>query len=85
MACVAVCPVKATLDVRIGTRGPAVPAWVYGTLVVGLFVAVTGMAMLTGFWQNGITREEYQRRFQTLDAPVYQHFRGQVPQYGPND
>jgi hypothetical protein len=53
--------------------------------VAGLFVSVTGMAMLTGFWQNGITREEYQRRFQTLDAPVYQHFRGQVPQYGPND
>jgi polyferredoxin len=85
MACVAVCPVKATLDVRISARRPAVPTWVYGTLVAGLFVAVTGMAMLTGFWQNGITREEYQRRFQTLDAPVYQHFRGQVPQYGPND
>ncbi len=85
MACVAVCPVKATLDVRISTRGPAVPTWVYGTLVAGLFVAVTGLAMLSGFWQNGITREEYQRRFQTLDAPVYQHFRGQVPQYGPND
>jgi polyferredoxin len=85
MACVAVCPVKATLDVRAGTQGPAVPTWVYGTLVAGLFVAVTGMAMLTGFWQNGITREEYQRRFQTLDAPVYQHFRGQVPHYGPND
>lgn len=85
MACVAVCPVKTTLDVRMRARGPAVPTWVYGTLVAGVFVAITGMAMLTGFWQNGITREEYQRRFQTLDAPVYQHFRGKVPQYGPND
>ena len=85
MACVAVCPVKATLEVRPGMRGRAVPPWVYGTLVTGLFVAITGMAMLTGFWQNGITREEYQRRFKTLDAPVYQHFRGQVPPYGPND
>ena len=85
MACVAVCPVKTTLDVRIGARGPAVPTWVYGTLVAGVFVVITGMAMLTGFWQNGITREEYQRRFQALDAPVYQHFRGKVPQYGPND
>jgi polyferredoxin len=85
MACVAVCPVKTTLDVRISARGPAVPTWVYGTLVAGVFVAITGMAMLTGFWQNGITREEYQRRFQALDAPVYQHFRGKVPQYGPND
>jgi hypothetical protein len=58
---------------------------VFGTLVVGVFVAVTGLAMLTGFWQKMITPAEYQRRFQNLDAPVYQHFRGQVPEYGPND
>jgi hypothetical protein len=58
---------------------------VFGTLVAGIFVAVTGLAMLTGFWQNMISREEYQRRFQNLNSPLYQHFRGQVPQYGPND
>jgi hypothetical protein len=48
-------------------------------------LAVTGMAMLAGFWQNSITAQEYQRRFQQLNSPIYQHFRGQVPQYGPND
>jgi len=53
--------------------------------VVGVFVALTGMAMLTGFWQNGISQEEYLRRFDNLDSPLYQHFRGQVPAYGPND
>ncbi len=85
MACVAVCPVKDTLQVRASVRAKAIPAKVYGVLVVGVFVAVTGMAMLTGFWANGISRDEYQRRFQQLDTPVYQHFRGQVPEYGPND
>jgi hypothetical protein len=54
-------------------------------LVAGVFVAITGMAMLTGHWQNAITQEEYQRRFQQLGTPIYQHFRGEVPQYGPND
>jgi hypothetical protein len=41
--------------------------------------------MLAGFWQNSITSQEYQRRIQHVNAPIYQHFRGQVPQYGPND
>jgi hypothetical protein len=32
-----------------------------------------------------ISREEYQRRFQELDSPLYQHLRGEVLEYGPND
>jgi Pyruvate/2-oxoacid:ferredoxin oxidoreductase delta subunit len=83
--CVEACPVKDTLTVRQRKNGPSVPSWVFGTLVAGIFVAVTGLAMVTGFWQNTISREEYQRRFRSLDSPLYQHFRGQVPQYGPND
>lgn len=85
MACVAVCPVKDTLELRAAKKASAVPAKVYGLLVAGVFVAVVGMAMLTGFWQNGITKEEYLKRFNTLNAPVYNHFRGQVPAYGPED
>ncbi len=85
MACVAVCPVKNTLDLRLTGKSKPIPTRVYGVLVAGTFVAIVGLAMLTGFWQNGISPEEYQRRFQNLDAPVYQHFRGEVPAYGPND
>ncbi len=85
MACVAVCPVKDTLELRAAKKASAVPAKVYGLLVAGVFVAVVGMAMLTGFGQNGITKEEYLKRFNTLNAPVYNHFRGQVPAYGPED
>lgn len=85
LACVQVCPVKDTLDVRVRQGSRPVPNWVLGTLVAGVFVAITGLAMLTGHWQNGISKAEYQRRFQQLDAPVYQHFRGKVPAYGPED
>jgi polyferredoxin len=85
LACVQVCPVKDTLEVRAGRRGHAVPSWVLGTLVVGLFVAVTGAAMLAGHWQNNISHQEYQRRFKELHSPMYQHFRGEVPRYGPHD
>ncbi len=85
LECVEVCPVKETLQLRLSRKSRAIPPWVFGSLVVGLFLAVTGLAMLTGHWQNGIAREEYQRRFQQLDSPLYQHFRGEVPEYGPED
>lgn len=85
MACVEACPVKETLDLRLRQNSRPVPTWAMGVLVAGVFVAVTGLAVLTGHWQNGISRAEYQRRFQQLQLPQYNHFRGQVPSYGPND
>ncbi len=84
-ACVEVCPVKDTLNMKLSKKTGPVPFWVFGGLVAGTFVAITGLAMLTGKWQNEISKEEYHRRFQQLDAPTYQHNRGSVPDYGPND
>ena len=86
MLCVQACPVKNTLDIRVSAKSKnTVPNWVLGALVGGVFVAVTGLAILTGNWQNAISKEEYHRRFQQLENPIYQHFRGEVPKYGPND
>jgi polyferredoxin len=83
LECVAVCPVKNTLDVRAGRR--MFSARVIAAVVVAVFLGVTGIAMATGHWQNGIARAEYLFRFTRLDSPVYQHARGHVPAYGPND
>jgi polyferredoxin len=85
LECVDVCPVKDTLVMKTSLSARPLPTWVFGLLVGGIFVAITGLAMVTGHWQNGISRDEYLRRFRSLDAPVYQHFRGQVAPYGPND
>jgi polyferredoxin len=85
MECVAVCPVKDTLNAQVSRHQKPLPTWMYGTLVVGVFLAVTGMAMILGFWRNGISKDEYVHRFQQLNSPLYQHFRGEVPNYGPND
>jgi ferredoxin len=81
LACVQVCPVKDTLELRAALTGTRVPPWVVGSLVAGIFVAITGLAMLTGHWQNGLSREEYLRHFQQMDSPMYQHNRGSVPKY----
>lgn len=85
LKCVAVCPVKFALEMKAAKRSPAVPTWVFGALVAGVFVAITGLGMLAGRWQNGISKEEYLHRFQQIHSPLYQHFRGEVPEYGPND
>jgi polyferredoxin len=56
--CVAVCPVRATLEMR-APGGKAVKGWVFGLLVAGLFVAVTGLAMATGHWRTSLSRQDY--------------------------
>ena len=73
MRCVEVCPVKETLLLRTSYIKKAPPTWVYGALVAGVFVAVTGLAMITHHWTNGISKEEYLHRFQEIETPLYQH------------
>jgi Pyruvate/2-oxoacid:ferredoxin oxidoreductase delta subunit len=85
MRCVEECPVKETLVLRTKERSATVAPWVFGVLVVGTFIAVTGLGMLTGHWKNSVGKDEYQFRFQKLDSPLYNHAQGSVPQYGPND
>jgi polyferredoxin len=73
MRCVEVCPVKNTLTMKTSFIKQSIPNWVFGVLVVGVFMAVTGLAMLTGHWDNSITKEEYAKRIQEIDSPLYQH------------
>jgi ferredoxin len=84
-ACVEACPVKDTLVMSAGSNSKSIPSWIFGFLIVGVFIAVTGMAMLTGHWQNNISKDEYLKRIQNIESPLYQHNRGQVSNYGPND
>jgi polyferredoxin len=85
LECVEVCPVKDTLGMKAAHSDRYARNWAFGLLVVGVFVAITGMAMLADLWQNGMSKEEYLFRFKNLDSPLYEHARGQVPKYGPND
>ncbi len=58
--CVDVCPVKDTLELKTilpGRKRISKKAVAIG--VVSIFMIVTGFAMLTGNWQNNITKEEY--------------------------
>ena len=85
LACVQSCPVKNTLEMKVVGTDVRVSNWVFGALIIGLFVGITGLAMMTGHWKNNISREEYLNRFPQINSPLYQHNRGSVPDYAPND
>jgi polyferredoxin len=75
LECVAVCPVKNTLELRMPDRKTVVPNWVFGLLIVGVFIGITGLAMITGHWRNSIPREEYLGHFQQINSSLYEHER----------
>jgi polyferredoxin len=83
MDCVAACPVADTLDIRARRKPLSAPR--VAAVVLGIFLGVTGLAMVLGHWQNGISPAEYLHRMSRLDHPAYQHARGHVAPYGPND
>ncbi|MBI5020434.1 MAG: 4Fe-4S binding protein [Ignavibacteriales bacterium] len=85
LACVQACPVKNTLDIRTPITKTRVPNLIFGILIIGVFIAITGLAMITDHWHNQISKDEYLKRFKELETPLYQHNQGQVPKYGPND
>lgn len=66
MACVDSCPVANTLEVRSAITRRVVPKRLVAIVTVGLFVVITGTAMMMGYWQNSITPEEYLRHHQLV-------------------
>ncbi len=83
--CVDACPEKDTLDLKVSQKSRPIPTWAFGLTVLLFFFFGTLLARVTGHWYNGITEQEYMQRIQELDKPVYDHLRGEVPEYGPED
>jgi polyferredoxin len=55
LKCVQVCPVQNTLEMRMHRTGTRISARVFGALIVGVFIGITGLAMMTGHWHNSIS------------------------------
>ena len=66
--CVEACPVKDTLGMR-APAGKAVPGWLFGLLVLGLFLTVTGAARLTGHWKTRLSAQDYQQLIPQVEVP----------------
>ncbi|MBI3947131.1 MAG: 4Fe-4S binding protein [Armatimonadetes bacterium] len=59
LTCVAVCPVRDTLDLRAGGRRLAPRR--AAALVLAAFLGMIGLAMVTGRWRSNLTEAEYRR------------------------
>ena len=81
LKCVAVCPEKGTLYISAAKRKAILRPWVYAAAICLLFVGGSVAGRLTGYWQNGISSNEYLFHVQNLNMPFYQHNRGEVPAY----
>ena len=68
MNCVDACPVADTLDLKSIYTKKKISKKAVAITVVSIFMAVTGFAMITGHWQNDITRKEYLIHYKLMDT-----------------
>ena len=61
--------------------GQAFDSLVYATAICLLFIGGSLAGRITGYWQTGISNNEYLFHVQNLDMPFYNHNRGEVPAY----
>jgi polyferredoxin len=81
LKCVAACPEEDTLYISVSKRKAILKPWVYATAICLLFIGGSMAGRLTGYWQTGISNNEYLFHVQNLDKPFYRHNRGEVPAY----
>jgi hypothetical protein len=66
--CVDVCPVADTLNVRNILVKRKVSKKAVAIIIVVLFMAVTGLGIITGRWQNDVTKEEYIHHYKLINS-----------------
>jgi polyferredoxin len=73
MNCVDVCPVKNTLYLQFIPIKKTISKKYVAILVVGIFMFITGLGMLTGNWKNKIKLEDYFYHIQRIESSEYSH------------
>ncbi|MBW1864521.1 MAG: 4Fe-4S binding protein [Deltaproteobacteria bacterium] len=80
LKCVSACPEKNTLYLSSLKKNGVMKPWIYVVTISLLFLGGSLLAGATGYWQTGISNNEYLFHVRNLHLPLYQH-RGQVPAY----
>lgn len=73
LTCTSVCPEPNTLSFKVYNQKKSLSARTVGILIVVIFLLFTGIARLTGHWQNSITNDEYKTRMEHVNNPEYEH------------
>lgn len=68
MSCVDVCPVADTLELKSLVTKEPLPKKMIAYGVIAVFIAVTGAGIITGNWQNKISKEEYIKNYESVGS-----------------
>ncbi len=68
LSCVDVCPVEDTLQLEIVGKKKKINKRLVAIGVVSIFMLVTGFGMITGNWQNKITKEQYLNLYENMNS-----------------
>ncbi|VAX26302.1 Hypothetical iron-sulfur cluster binding protein YccM [hydrothermal vent metagenome] len=67
MACVDVCPINDTLQLQNVITKKKVSKKIVAFGIVIIFLVITGIGVITGHWQNDVTKKEYLEYYQQLN------------------
>jgi len=81
LKCVSVCPETDTLYLSASKRTAVMKPWVYAVAICLLFLGGSVIGRISGYWQTGISTQEYLFHVKHINQPFYQHSRGQIPAY----
>ncbi|MGB9663575.1 MAG: 4Fe-4S binding protein [Ignavibacteria bacterium] len=73
MNCIDSCPVKQTLYLEILPAKKKLSKKLVAVSVVGIFMLITGIGMITGNWKNKITLKDYFYHIQRIESSEYSH------------
>jgi polyferredoxin len=73
MNCVDVCPIKQTLYLEILPTRKKFSKKLVAVSIVGIFMLITGIGMITGNWKNKIKLEDYFYHLQRIESSEYSH------------
>jgi polyferredoxin len=67
LSCIDVCPVKDALYLKPVMVKKQLNKKIAAGIIISVFLLSTGIAMLTGNWQNNVSKEEYQIHFRNIE------------------
>jgi len=68
LSCVEACPVANTLELKtvIGNKRISKKTVAFGILII--YLAITGLGIISGNWQNDISKEEYLKNYKEINS-----------------
>lgn len=68
LSCVDVCPVKNTLYLESAVTKKKFSKKAVGFTILIIYFSITGLGILSGNWQNNVSKEEYLRHYQSINT-----------------